>query len=424
MKRNRARARPSGNRRLDARGAFGFDMRSIAGQTQKPRSARSEFRKEDFINHRNIVFATFCLANIAISFSFAALAAAVSVISRDLSVSDIIVSRISAYYMIPYGLGALLYAPLSKRFSFKIILAATMVMYAVTNLICATAHSMDMILWARIFMGLAAASVVPLCLISIGALFPKEIRGRLVGLFFSTSFMASVSGIIVSGIFPWRWLFILPAVLSVLTALGVMIGGDIHPGEKPLGRIDYLKVLNNADIRNVLIFIFTISFLYHGVHKWLGVYLNRMYHVEQWTISLFFMLIAIFGAIGQNVGGYITDKKGRYIACQIGVSILSLMTMLLLGTYPLVVLGIILSLFSVGWTIGHNGVSTVLTDFPDENRAEIASLNSAVRFFSGGLGFFLGGSFVEKNFGLTFFGFGVLMLISLGFLKKIIPQEL
>ena len=376
------------------------------------------------ISGKRYAFVLFCLANITISFSFAALAAAVSLISNDLSMSDLIVSRISAYYMIPYGLGALLYAPLAERFSFKAILASTMVMYSITNFVCACAHSIQMILFSRIVMGLAAASVIPLCLISIGTLFPKETRGRLVGLFFSTSFIASVLGILVSGIFSWRWLFIIPSGLGAVTAILIIVGGDIHLGERPFHRVDYLSVLKNSKIRNVLIFIFAISFLYHGVHKWLGVYLNRMYHAPQWTISFFFMLIAIFGAIGQNLGGYITDKKGRQAACRAGVLILSMMTMLLWGTYPLVVLGIILSLFSIGWTIGHNGISTVLTDFPDQNRAEIASLNSAVRFLSGGLGFFLGGPFVEKNFGLTFFGFGVLMLMAFLFLKNIIPQEI
>ena len=373
-------------------------------------------------SHRKTIFTYFCLANIAISFSFAALAAAVAVISRDLAVSDLIVSRISAYYMIPYGLGALLYAPLAGQFGLKTILVTTMAVYSLTNFVCAGTNSIQTILFARILMGLAAASVIPLCLISIGTLFPKEMRGRLVGLFFSTSFIASVLGIVVSGIFPWRWLFVVPAILGALTALSIAMGADIRL-EQQIKRINYLAVLNNSQIRNVLIFIFAISFLYHGVHKWLGVYLHRIYDAPQWTISFLFMLIAVFGAIGQNLGGYVTDKIGRRFACELGVLILSMMTMLLWGKYPLFVLGLILSLLSIGWAIGHNGVSTFLTDFPDENRAEIAGLNSAVRFFSGGLGFCLGGAFVEKDIGLTFLGAGVLMAAALIFLKNIIPQD-
>ena len=303
------------------------------------------------------------------------------------------------------------------------ILAGTMAVYAITNFVCAAAHSIQIILWARILMGLAAASVIPLCLISIGALFPKEVRGRLVGLFFSMSFVASVLGIVVSGIFPWRLLFMIPALLAAVTAVLIVFGVDIQMNKQQFERINYWGALQNFQLRNVLIFIFAISFLYHGVHKWLGVYLHRVYDAPQWTISFFFILIAVFGAIGQTLGGYVTDKIGRRIACEVGVFILSMMTMLLWGKYPFFVLGVILSLFSIGWAIGHNGVSTVLTDFPNEKRAEIAGLNSAIRFFSGGLGFSFGGAFVEKDFGLTFFGFGILMFAALIFLRNIIPQE-
>lgn len=325
--------------------------------------------------------------------------------------------------MIPYGLGALLYVPLAGRFGVKTILAATMAVYAVTNFICTAVDSIQIILFSRIFMGLAAASVIPLCLMSIGTLFPKETRGRLVGLFFSTSFIASVFGIVVSGLFPWRWLFMIPALLAAVTALLIVIDRQAPVFKLERRKVDYLGALQNVPIRNILIFIFAISFLYHGVHKWLGVYLHRIYDAPQWMISFFFMLIAVFGAVGQNFGGYVTDRIGRRVACELGVFILSVMTMLLWGKYSFFVLGMILSILSIGWAIGHNGISTVLTDFPDKNRAEIAGLNSSVRFFSGGLGFLLGGSFVEKDFGLTFLGFGVLMFLALIFLKNIIPQE-
>jgi hypothetical protein len=67
-------------------------------------------------------------------------------------------------------------------------------------------------------------------------------------------------------------------------------------------------------------------------------------------------------------------------------------------------------MISAGWTVGHNGVSTVLTDFPDKYRAELASLNSSIRFLSGGLGFYLSGFLIEKSFPLNFFIIGIFIL--------------
>jgi hypothetical protein len=81
----------------------------------------------------------------------------------------------------------------------------------------------------------------------------------------------------------------------------------------------------------------------------------------------------------------------------------------------------VLFAISVCWTIGHNGLSTVLADFPDEDRPIIASLNSAVRFISGGLGFQFSALFVGASFGLTFLGIGILILLLAYILKYIIP---
>src|SRR3989338_2490512 len=166
------------------------------------------------MSDRKLSFVLLCLANITISFNFAALVAAVPAISRDLLLPDILVSRILHYYMIPYGLGALLYAPLARRLNYRVILICSLILYGLMNFVCATTDNLNVMLAGRIFMGLAAASIIPLALMMIGHGFEKEVRGRLVGMFFSTSFIASLLGILVSGVAPWRWLYLIPAVIG------------------------------------------------------------------------------------------------------------------------------------------------------------------------------------------------------------------
>ena len=138
---------------------------------------------------------------------------------------------------------------------------------------------------------------------------------------------------------------------------------------------------------------------------------------------MFFVVMAVFGFCGQISGGIISDKRGRFLSCLIGIVLLGVSSLLLVGHYPLFILVIILSATAVGWSVGHNGASTALTDFPDEHRAEVASLNSAVRFLAGGIGFVLSAPFVQKSFGGTFFVLGLLILCLTFFLRKAIPQD-
>ncbi len=131
--------------------------------------------------------------------------------------------------------------------------------------------------------------------------------------------------------------------------------------------------------------------------------------MNQQAISMIFVSAALSAAVGQILGGFVSDAKGRRMACQMGLFVLALSTTMLLGRYPPAILFVILMFIAAGWTMGHTGISAVLTDLPDHFRPEIASLNSSVRFVAGGMGLFLSGFFVEYDFYITFFLIGILM---------------
>jgi predicted MFS family arabinose efflux permease len=364
-----------------------------------------------------------CLGNIAISFNTAAVAAAIPLIAADFHAADFLAAQIVPYYMIPYGLGALLYAPLTRFFSYRAILTTAMLLFVVFNYISGVSHSLAAVFWAQAGAGAAAASSTPLGLMMIGDLFEKNVRGRLIGTYFGCSFFATVVGMIFMGTVHWRWLFLIPASLGAVTALSWIFFRDALVDRGHKGSIDYLKALSKPAIRDVFLFIFAVSFLYHAVQKWYGVFLTREYGLDKTLISIILIIAALGGLAGQHIGGYLSDKKGRPAACYVGMSALAAGIMLLAGHFPVGVVVIVLTLIAVGWTVSHNSISTVLTDFPDEDRPLIASLNSAVRFISGGLGFSVSKFFVAQSFSLTFLGVGVLILLLIYIVRDILTIE-
>lgn len=370
-------------------------------------------------DHKKIVF-LICLGNIAISFNTGAIAAAIPLIAADFQTTDFITAQIVPYYMIPYGLGALLYAPLTRFFSYRAILIAAMAVFAAFSFISGISESFSIILWSQIICGIAAASSTPLGLMMIGDLFEKNVRGRLVGTYFGCSFFATVVGMFFMGTVHWRWLYLVPAMLGAATALCWMFFNDplVNKGHK--ASINYLKALSKPHILNVFLLIFVMSFLYHAVHKWYGVFLTREYHLDKGAISLILIIAALGGLAGQQIGGFLSDKKGRLTASYVGMGMLGAGVILLSIHFPVAMVAGILTCIAIGWTISHNSVSTVLTDFPDEDRPLIASLNSSVRFISGGLGFSVSKAFVSQSFNLTFLGIGVLILLLLLIIKNIL----
>ncbi len=374
-------------------------------------------------NDKKIVFGLICLGCITISFNVAAITAAIPVISKDFNLPDLVVSKMIPFYMIPYGIGALLYAPLTKHFSYRRILSLSMAVFSLACLACAKASSINQMLMARMVMGVAGASAIPLGLMIIGEFFPKSVRGRLVGIFFGCSFFASLAGIALSGLADWRLLFFVPFFLGLILALicylmPIKILKKVHGVE-----VNYLTVFNNVKIRNLFIFISIISALYHGVHKWFGIFLDQVYHLDKLQISLLFIFGAVGGFVGQILGGILSDKKGRRLASYVGIVGLALVILILSTEYSLYVSCFAIIFISMFWTIGHNGISTVLTDFPDKDRPVIASLNSSLRFIAGGLGFTVSSFFVKNNFNHTFFVISLLMFMLSLTLKKVIDED-
>ena len=374
------------------------------------------------MNSTKLIIFLICLGNVAISFNIGAVAAAIPQISAALGVSEFAAAKLIPFYMIPYGLGALLYAPLTRFFTYRKCLMLAMAAYAGASFVSGLSQSLEQMLWAQVFAGVAAASSTPLSLMIIGDFFDKDVRGRLVGTYFGCSFFATMVGMFFMGAVDWRWLFFIPSVIAAVNSLILWLGKVPQMESRHEASVNYWAALGKDHIRPVFLFIFAMSFLYHAVHKWYGIYLNQEYGLGKQAVSFILILVAVCGLAGQQVGGYISDKKGRLTACYAGLAGLAAGVVLLAGHHPLIFLTAVLGLIGVSWTMSHNSVSTILTDFSDEERPVIASLNSAVRFVSGGLGFSLSKYFVEKSFGLTFLGIGVLFFVMLFVVKSVFPK--
>ncbi len=359
---------------------------------------------------RKIIFVLLCLEGAVVSFNTASVAAVVPAIARDLHRSSFEIAKVISFYMIPYGLAALAYAPLVKRYSVKAIKVSCLFIFVLASLIGGLSHSAGMLFSSRILAGVTASATIPVALILTGELAPQEIRGRMLGAFFSATFISSFIGVLLSGVLSWRQLFILSAIFAAINLILVVLFFDFKSKIEYDFGINYFNVLKDMRILRLFAYILVLSMVYHGIYNWLGVYFAHL-NFKQLEASILLSLVGFSGIFGQPFGGWVTDKKGRAFAATLGLIGLCLATVLLVKPVSFMFLGVVLFIFGMSWTMNHNAVSTVLTDFPDRLRPELASLNSAVRFASGGLGVGFAGIFMQRSFGLTFLGLGIIVLL-------------
>ena len=362
---------------------------------------------------KKTTFIILCLEGAVLSFNVAAAAALIPSIATDFALSQFVVGKIIWLYMLPYGLAAFFYGPLVRLYDARKVELFCIFLFSLANLLAGFSQNITTLFVARFLMGLFGASVIPLGLILIARRLAQGNRGRYIGLFFGSTFVASLLGLFFSGIINWRLIFIIPAVCGFILWIFMYIFLPSFKEELGNFRLGYLEAFRNKKVIKIFSYIFLISLIYHAVQQWLGVYFSTQLNLNQFLISMLITLTSLSGIFGELWGGRLADSIGRLKVVNLGIVSMVLCIFLFLLKLPLGLLALVMIIWGLGWTFNHVGLATMLTDLPAELLNEAASLNSGVRFLAGGLGVGLGGLIMQKSFVLGFlvFGSGLLILL-------------
>lgn len=366
---------------------------------------------------KRTTFIILCLEGAILSFNVAATAALIPSIADSFSVAPFIAGKAVWLYMLPYGLAALLYGPLARMFDVKKIELSCLFLFSLSNLAVGLSRDINALFAGRFFMGVFGASVTPLVLILISRISDGKGRGKYVGTFFSMTFISSLLGLFLSGILPWRLIYIIPAISGFLLWIYMYFCLPSFKHEVEGLKVNYLRAFKNKTVLHIFAYIFIISLIYHGVQQWLSVYFARKFGFTQFLISMLITLTSLSGVFGEVIGGFYSDKLGRFKTVEWGIIMMVTGVSFLILSTNVIVLAIVMLVWGLGWTFNHVGLSTMLTDLPKHLLNEAASLNSSIRFLAGGLGTALGGILMQQNINLGFFVFGT-SLILLAFLAR------
>jgi len=359
---------------------------------------------------KKATFVIICFAGSILSFNVAATAALIPSIAKEFALSQFLIGKIIWVYMLAYGTFALVYGPLARAIDAKKIVLTCLFLFSIANLLFALSSNIQTLYAARFFMGVFGSALIPLSLILIARHIKSQVRGRSVGLFFSTTFFASLLGLFLSGFVYWRIIYLIPAISGFLLCLVVYFLLPSFRQDASGLEINYLKAFANKKILFIFGYIFCISLFFHGVQQWLGVYFSSKFGLTQFLISMLITLTSFSGIFGEALGGLFSDRLGRLKTINLGIILMIVSVFSLVFKWPLFILAVIMVIWGLGWAFNHAGLSTLLTDLPREFLNEAASLNSSVRFLSGGLGAALGGLLMQKSFTLGFSVFGICLL--------------
>lgn len=148
---------------------------------------------------------------------------AMPTISREFSASTSALQWIVSAYTLVFASLQITAGGLGDRFGRKRWFLIGILLFGVTSAVAAFSQSVEMLIAARAFQGLAAAFILPLSLSLVSAAFPPEERGRAIGIWTGISVSGLAFGPIIGGFvvqyFTWNWVFLINIPIVVFAYL-------------------------------------------------------------------------------------------------------------------------------------------------------------------------------------------------------------
>ncbi|MCF7908332.1 MAG: MFS transporter [Candidatus Omnitrophica bacterium] len=361
-------------------------------------------------------FLIFCLIFIAIAFSLSATAALVPTIAEYFGVAKNIAVRLTWIYMLPYGIFAFFWGPLSRSVTVKNLLLISIIGFSVSTLLFSVSQSINQAFLFRFMMGCFGSGFVPLAFITIGKAVDSDKKAKHLGTFFALSTVSACLGVFLSGFLPWRAIYLTPVVLCFFIFILILLYLEDFDFRGEKFKISYFETFKDKQALRLFLAVGLGSFLFHGLQQNLGVYLSERFALRQVAISSIFTISTVCAIVIRFLGGFLSSTFGNIKITRIGYISMSVFTAILLFSwqYQLIILTIVF--WGAGWALSHTGLSAYLAHLPDKILRDASSLNSSLRLGFGGLGAFFGSLLASSIIGFKILFFIMtIILFFLGF---------
>ena len=233
-------------------------------------------------------------------------------------------AAVGTSYALAYGVGFLIFGPLSDRYGRKLILVAGVAVFAVVTAGLAAAASLSAVAVLRTLQGLVAASFGPVALAYVAEALPPRWRSTGIGAmstaFLSAGILGQVFAQAVAETLGWRWVFGLAAPACMIAAL-VMAMILIEPRRtgQPVSLSQKYRALGALAVRPELALLNAASFpvilSFVGMYAALGPLLQTQFRLDG-TGVLFVRLAGLPALLLAPVAGWLA---GRYGATRVAV---------------------------------------------------------------------------------------------------------
>jgi DHA2 family metal-tetracycline-proton antiporter-like MFS transporter len=240
---------------------------------------------------------------------------AIPAIAEDFTLTPSQVSWVVSAYVIVFAIGSITYGKLADIYPVKNLMTIGLLLFCAGSVMGFFSHHYGLLIVGRMIQASGAAAIPALEMLTAIRYFPKEQKGRVLGIVaFAISFGWGVGPIVggfIAGIFNWRFIFL----ISLLTALAIPFIRRWLPSETSSSNAFDIKgaILLGASVGTLLLIISqsivwllpvsTVLFFMLLVHlrnvrdPFVNLFLFRNRKYRDGLISLFLAVMTVFGTL-------------------------------------------------------------------------------------------------------------------------------
>lgn len=231
--------------------------------------------------------------------------------------SDAAFGLLTSVFFIFYMCAAPLMAPLSARFSRKAVIIVGATVWSLATLLTAITNSFSELLVRHTLVGIGEASFVILSPTFIADMFPKEKRGRVMGIFYLALPVGTALGYVLGGImgtkYGWRAPFYVGAIPGLLLSFLLLFIpepplGQFDGDARVMGRDTLKGLARNPAFLTATFGMAMMTFALGGLQVWMPSFLHRAHGYTLLNANALFGISTIVtGLFASLAGGWVSD---------------------------------------------------------------------------------------------------------------------
>jgi EmrB/QacA subfamily drug resistance transporter len=177
------------------------------------------------LKNKYAILSVVCLAAATVPFSGSSINLALKDIATELKMNAVALSWVVTSMMLPSAVLQIPFGKVGDMIGRKKLLVTGIILFSAASFCCLFVESGALLLVMRFVQGIASAMMFGVSVAIIMNIFPREERGKAIGINTAVIYMALAAGPFLGGMathyFGWRSIFLITALMGILALLGV-----------------------------------------------------------------------------------------------------------------------------------------------------------------------------------------------------------